>query len=252
MVGLGSRLDPTYKTPMTQHEMTDPPPPTRLHTPSGDFPLRECRINVGGREWAVVYTAALVSPEDESRFLGEFAGTLPYGVVLWPAAIALAHEVATRADEFRGRRVLELGAGTGLPGVVAASLGARVVQTDRNEGALDVCRHNGERNGAIGIVYCVADWTDWHDAERYDWIIGSDVLYGEELQPSLRRIFEANLAPGARVLIADPFRAPSLRFLEVLEGAGWKITMSKWTIGEEKSPRAVGVFEMSPAGPNAM
>ena len=42
-------------------------------------------------------------------------------MVLWPAAIALAHEVAERADTLRGARVLELGAGTGLPGIVAAT-----------------------------------------------------------------------------------------------------------------------------------
>ena len=59
---------------------------------------------------------------------------VPYGIVLWPAAIALAHEIASR--QVAGMRVLELGAGTGLPGIVAASLGAHVVQTDKQELAL--------------------------------------------------------------------------------------------------------------------
>ena len=38
-----------------------------------------------------------------------------------------------RAGGLRGCRVRELGSGTGLPGFVAASLGARVVQTSRAE-----------------------------------------------------------------------------------------------------------------------
>ena len=127
--------------------------PAILATTIGDFPLFECRLQVGGREWSVLHTGAVVTPDDELRYLEGPAKQLPYGVVLWPAAIALAHELATRVDAFRGKRVLELGAGTGLPGVVAASLGARVVQTDRSELALAVCRRNGERNGTTGIEY---------------------------------------------------------------------------------------------------
>ena len=75
-----------------------------------------------------------------------------YGVARWPAAIALAHQVAARADVFRGGRVLGLGAGMGLPGLAAAALGGRVVQTDRDELALAVCTLNDARNGARSIA----------------------------------------------------------------------------------------------------
>lgn len=224
------------------------PAPPVVQTSAGDFPLRECRLSVGGREWSVLHTGAVLTPDDEQRYFADLAGQLPYGVVLWPAAIALAHEIATRPDAFRGRTVLELGVGTGLPGIVAASLGARVTQTDRQDGAMAVCRLNGERNGAPSIEYRVIDWTAWDVATRYQWIIGSDVLYGEELHPALQRIFETNLAPGGHVLLSDPFRSVSLRVLEGLEAAGWTVTVTKWTVGEVGSPRAVGVFELDPPG----
>ena len=143
---------------------------------------------------------------------------LPYGVSVWPSAIALAHEIAARAEAFRGRSVLELGAGIGLPGIVAASLGGRVVQTDRDELALHLCKRNGERNDPAAIEYRLADWTEWDDPERYDWIIGSDILYGESLHPHLRRIFESNLASKGRILLADPFRGSVLCFLRDIGG----------------------------------
>ena len=217
-----------------------------LRTSSGDFPLQEVRVAVGGREWSVLHTDAVLSHADEARFLGEKKDRLPYGVALWPAAIALAHEVASRADAFCGARVLELGAGTGLPGIVAASLGARVVQTDRQEVAMSVCRRNGERNGVQAIEYRLVDWAEWDDGERYDCILGSDILYGETAHPHLRRILERNLAPGGRVLLSDPFRAASLRLLEGMEADGWGITMAKWTIGEGSERRPVGVFDLVP------
>jgi predicted nicotinamide N-methyase len=217
-----------------------------LHTSAGDFPLHEYRLRQAGREWTILHTNAVLSYADESYFLRELRERLPYGVALWPAAIALAHDVAARANDFRGRRVLELGAGTGLPGIVAASLGGQVVQSDRHELALSMCRRNGERNNVQTIEYRLADWTTWSDTGRYEWIFGSDILYGEAMHPYLRQIFESNLAPTGRILLADPFREASMPLLEEMEAQGWTISLSKWNIGEEASLRPVGVFELSP------
>jgi methyltransferase-like protein 23 len=219
-----------------------------LRTTGGDFPMHEYRLRLDGREWSVLHTGALLTRDDESRLIGETVNRLPYGVALWPSAIAMAHEVASRASAFRGRMVLELGAGTGLPGIVAASFGASVLQTDRDELALSVCRRNGERNGLPDIALRLSDWTTWDDAGRYDWIIGSDILYGESLHPHLRRIFESSLAPEGRMLLADPFRGRGIRFLETLEVEGWGVTFSRWDVGEEASPRPIGVFELLPPG----
>lgn len=222
------------------------PGPRTLHTPVGDLPLHEYHLRVAGRALTILHTGALLTNDDEAHFLSEWADTVPYGVALWPSAIALTHELLARADALRGARVLELGAGTGLPGIVAASLGASVVQTDRNELALSVCRRNGARNGAPAIEHRLVDWAEWGDTAHYDWIIGSDILYHEAAHPDLRRLFAAGLAPGGRILIADPFRARSLRLLETLEGEGWTIGMTKWQIGEAGAQRPIGLFELAP------
>ena len=223
----------------------DETPPV-LRTTAGDFPLSECRLSVGGREWSVLHAAAVVSRAEESQFLDDEGRALPYGVALWSAAIALAHEVATRPAEFRGKSVLELGAGTGLPGVVAASLGASVVQTDRHELALHLCRLNAERNGAAVAECRLADWAEWDDRREYDWVVGADVLYSDLQHGHLRRIFEQNLAPGGRVLVADPYRGVSLLLLEDLEAGGWKVSHSRWSVGGGGDARPVAVYELSP------
>jgi predicted nicotinamide N-methyase len=196
-------------------------------------------VELAGRSFGILHTGAIVSHADEERFLRGEDVKLPYGIVLWPAAIALAHELAAR--ELEGMRVLELGAGTGLPGIVAASRGAQVVQTDRQELVLHLCRKNAERNAIAMILHRIADWTAWDVADRYDLIIGSDILYAAELHPHLRHIFETNLAAGGRLLIGDPFRPSSVALLEQMEAAGWKVSMTKFTLG----PRRVGVFEVT-------
>lgn len=220
--------------------------PHLLQTTTGDFPLDEYRLQQAGRTWSILHTSAILTYADEEQFFREMMDRLPYGVALWPAAIALAHELADREAAIRGRSVLELGSGTGLPGIVAASLGGEVVQTDRHELAMYVCKRNGARNGVETITYRVADWTAWTDTGRYDWIIGSDILYNAALHPHLRQIFERNLTPSGRVLIADPFRDVSLGLLEELEASGWRVSLSKWSVGAERAPRSIGLYELAP------
>jgi len=213
-----------------------------LSTTAGELALEEYRLELEGRTWGILHNGAVLSFDDEQRFL---KGTtkLPYGIVLWPSSIALAHEVVGRV--LAGKRVLELGAGTGLPGIVAASLGANVVQTERQDVALFVCKRNAARNGLTTIEHRSADWTAWTDEAKYDCILASDVLYATQLHPHLRKIFEQNLAPGGVVLLSDPFRKQSLALLEAMAGDGWNVSLSKWTVGIAPPERPVGVYELT-------
>lgn len=224
----------------------------------------------------MLHTGAVLSWVDEQHYLSEDRARLPYGAALWPAGIALAHEVAADPGAWAGRRVLELGAGTGLPGIVAASLGARVLQTDKHPLALDLCARNGRRNGVPAgdadgaIAYQRADWADWPSDPRlnagvdagfdagFDVVLGADVCYAEGLHDALGAVLARVVAPGGRVLLTDPFRRASYGFLERLEGAGWGVTMSRWSVGlaepepgrdpDETAPRAIGAYTLVPPG----
>lgn len=230
--------------------MTAPTAPSNtLHPPTGDLPLQECRLTAAGQEWTIQHAGLILTHTDESRFLRELKDQLPYGLALWPAAIALAYEIAARADEFQTTSALELGAGTGLPGITAAALGAHVVQTDRHPFALALCQRNGARNGLTTIEYRLTDWATWEDDTHYDWILGSDILYAQTQHHHLHNIFNSNLTPTGRILLSDPFRQMSIRMLETLEGEGWTVTMSKWRLGDEISPRPIGIFELLPPAP---
>ncbi|NVB82333.1 MAG: methyltransferase domain-containing protein [Kofleriaceae bacterium] len=214
-----------------------------VYTTAGDRPLEEIQLSLDGRTWSILQTGLVVSREQEVAFLrAQKTAPRPYGIVLWPAAIALAHDLATR--DLAAKRILELGAGTGLPGIVAAARGARVVQTDHQQLVLDLCTRNAARNGVTTIEHRMADWTAWEDAARYDVILGADILYAESLHPHMRHIFDANLATSGTVLLADPFRDTSVRLLEAMQADGWRITMDKWTVAVTPRPRPIGVFTL--------
>jgi methyltransferase-like protein 23 len=206
-----------------------------------DPPRDEYHLRLGPHAWTIAHGGALIDVWDEQRYLGEERSVAPYGVALWPASIALAHELASLAAELRGKHVLELGAGTGLPGIVAATFGARVVQTDFHEAVLALGRRNAERNRVHDIEHRLADWTRWGESARYDLILGADVIYAPRNHPHLRAIFESNLAPGGRLLLTDPFRKSSLELLEAMEHDGWTVRMTKWTVEE----RAVAAYDLS-------
>jgi len=216
-----------------------------LSTSIGEIVLHEYRVSLGPRTWSFLHTGAVLTLADEQRFLKQESDRLPYGVMLWPASIALAHEVLARAGELEGKRVLELGAGTGVPGLVAASLGARVLQTDRDEVALHVCAMNAERNRVAGVERRLADWETFESEAPYDLILGADVLYATSLHERLRAICEAHLAPGGSVLFSDPFREQSLPLLESMEASGWRASLAKWSIELAEGQRSIAVYELT-------
>ena len=219
--------------------------PVVLQTTAGDVALEEYRLVIADRAWTILHTGLVLSDEDEQRYLAGPRARLPYGVALWPASIAFAHELMVRGDAMKGRRALELGAGTGLPGIVAAALGAHVVQTDRQPAALHLCRLNAERNGVVSAEQRAGDWRDWHDTARYDCIIGADILYAESVHPHLRSIFESNLAEGGQVLLSDPLRPSSLKLLELLDASGWNVSFNTWSVGAGDAARSLAVYVIS-------
>jgi methyltransferase-like protein 23 len=210
-----------------------------LSTTIGDVPLHEHRLTVGARAWSILHTGAVLTLDDEQRFFDQ-PTRLPYGAMLWPSAIALAHDVVSR--DLAGKRVLELGAGIGLPGLVAVAGGAHVVQTDNDDVALHVGRLNAARN-AVTVTHRAADWTRFDDADRYDVVLGSDILYAAAMHEPLAEIFARNVAPGGRLLLADPLRAASMPLLERLESRGWRLVLGTWSVVD----RTIAVYELSRA-----
>mmetsp|Transcript_22778 Transcript_22778/g.71371 ORF Transcript_22778/g.71371 Transcript_22778/m.71371 type:complete len:248 (+) Transcript_22778:309-1052(+) len=102
------------------------------------------------------------------------------GQVVWPVSVLLA-SFAARQD-WRGLRVVELGAGCGLPGLVAARRGARVALTDGSAVCLDLLRQSVE---AFGSTAAVAElvWGDRASADAFaaahgaaDVVLGADVV----------------------------------------------------------------------------
>ncbi|XP_021234872.1 EEF1A lysine methyltransferase 3 [Numida meleagris] len=94
--------------------------------------------------------------------------------------------------DFRGRTVIELGAGTGIVGILAALLGGDVTITDLPM-ALDQIRENVRRNAAAvaaaagrARVRALAWGRELSSFPRgYDVVLGADVVYEPRCFPAL-------------------------------------------------------------------
>ncbi|PKM41646.1 MAG: methyltransferase [Firmicutes bacterium HGW-Firmicutes-8] len=147
----------------------------------------------------------------------------PVWVELWPPSLAIARWL-WEGPSLAGKSVLELGAGLGLPGVVAGLKGGQVLQTDYIPEALRIARENAALNNVSGIRTAVADWRSFDISGTFDYIIGSDILYHPELNPYLKKIFQTNLRPGGTIVMGDPGRRESLAFVKSLADEGWHVT----------------------------
>src|SRR5579862_7763060 len=100
--------------------------------------LLEERIELAGREVSLLRPPSAEELIDEEAFdEDEF---LPYWAEVWASGLALAEAVSQL--DLRGVRVLELGAGLGLPSLAAALGGADVLATDWAADAVALLRDN--------------------------------------------------------------------------------------------------------------
>ena len=128
---------------------------------------------------------------------------LPYWAELWRSGVALAEVVS--ALDVRDLRVLELGAGLGLPSLAAALRGAKVLATDWAEDAVALLRANAKRN-SIKLRVKRVRWDAPEALLReapWELVFGADLLYEER---NAAQLLELLPQLGGKIIIADPGR----------------------------------------------
>jgi predicted nicotinamide N-methyase len=159
---------------------------------------------------------------------------LPYWADLWPSAVALADVVARRPPA--GLRVLELGCGIALPGIVAARGGAAdVLLADWSPDAIAFATDNAARAG-VRVRTVVASWEAPEPLSvegGWDLVLASDVLYEERNVLPLLEALDALLGPAGEAWITDPRRRHTPAFLE--------LAAETWRTGTLPSAKVDGV-----------
>lgn len=121
-------------------------------------------------------------------------GNPPYWAFCWASGQAMARWVLDHADSFRGKTVIDFGAGSGVVAVAAALAGARVIACDLDSDALDAVARNADLNHVD--IACVEGL---EQCAKADILLAADVLYDLE-NLALLDLF---LSFAERVYVAD-------------------------------------------------
>jgi predicted nicotinamide N-methyase len=203
------------------------------------FDLVTETVQVADLSFAITRPRSAEDLIDEDEYADD--ERLPYWADLWPSGRALATALATR--NIAGLRMLELGAGLGLPSLVALSRGAHPLATDWYAVALAFARANAHVAGLPPLATLEVDWgkppKTLRSSGPYDLIVGADVAYEARHAAQLAPLVDELASPSSTVIIADPRRPDANALVGRLDAAGWAHRRDDLRIGgrpDEQGP----------------
>jgi predicted nicotinamide N-methyase len=138
--------------------------------------------------------------------LGEMGLPPPYWAFAWAGGQALARYVLDQGGVFAGKRVLDIGAGSGIAAIAAAKSGAHnVAAADIDVLAVSAMGLNAAANG-VTIAATTDDWLSG-TAPSGDIVLVGDLFYERPLAERVIGFVRRCAAAGSLVLVGDPRRS---------------------------------------------
>tara|TARA_R110002020_G_scaffold175238_1_gene367132 strand:- start:138 stop:767 length:630 start_codon:yes stop_codon:yes gene_type:complete len=128
----------------------------------------------------------------------------PYWAYQWAGGLALAHHFSAHPAVVTGKHVLDIGAGSGLVGIVAARADAQVQAAEIDANGQAAIALNAAANG-VAITLCDID-LDGPAPGDIDLIAAGDVFYNAEVAALMLPFLQRCRSAGIDVLIGDPDR----------------------------------------------
>lgn len=197
-------------------------------------------LRIGGVEFRIRTLSdrqQYYDPDGSAERAGISSATWPLFGMLWPAGIALAE--AMSRFPIAGRRILEVGCGTGLSSLVLRKRGADITASDHHPLAGEFLNANAELNGLPPLNFQQAQWQGPNPhLGQFDLIIGSDVLYERDHPALLAGFLAVHAKTNACVVISDPGREHRGRFSALMVGQGYARTEQRFgKEGKEEDSR---------------
>ena len=140
----------------------------------------------------------------------------PYWGKLWPSAIALSRFVVNHPHYIQHKKLAELGAGLGLPSLVAAGYADSVLCSDHDAEAVAIGKRSALHNRLRNLETMVVDWHHLPENFEADVLFLSDVNYEPSSFDHLLQLVNAFLEKDTTILISTPQRLMAKEFIAQL------------------------------------
>ncbi|KAK0708896.1 putative methyltransferase-domain-containing protein [Apiosordaria backusii] len=195
--------------------------------------------------------AAVVLLESRSTISG--SGTT--GLRTWEAALHMGQYLCANPTLVKGKRLLELGTGTGYVAILCAKYldSEHVIASDGSEDVVNNLPDNLFVNGLQGsdkVSVSELRWghallgteeEEWNGGRKVDVVLGADITYDVSVIPALVATLQELVAksPGVVILIAatERNRATFESFLEVCQKRGFRVNYETFPVPPRREQR---------------
>ncbi len=167
----------------------------------------------------------------------------PFWAILWPASIILAQYLTKIPPP---KRILELGAGLGLPSLFAAAFGHKVLATDKDELPLKLLQKAASEQG-ITLATQPLDWLNPDLPHSFDLIVGAEIIFKSSLFAPLLNLFQRFLNGNGQILLAhEEERKRTLVPFLVKAEAFFTVETALYRIKDEMEEKVIILNRLTP------
>ncbi|MCW3086882.1 MAG: methyltransferase protein [Sediminibacterium sp.] len=141
----------------------------------------------------------------------------PFWAKIWPTAEEMAAFLKAEPHWITGKRVLELGAGIGLPSFTMAQHAAGMIISDHAAGAVSLIEKNIQYLDLPHVRAMCLDWNHFPDGIQTETLLLSDINYAPDQFGPLLTLIRKFLAQGATIILSTPQRITINPFAEALQ-----------------------------------
>lgn len=141
----------------------------------------------------------------------------PYWARIWPAAMALSACIVAQQNIFKGRRIVELGAGLGLPSLIAAKYAKSVLITDYITEPFSYITATIQHHQYTNCSTAVCNWKNITELPEADILLLSDINYAAEDIASIVDVIEFYIKKRTTIFLATPQRIVGRDFIHAVQ-----------------------------------
>ena len=159
----------------------------------------------------------LVKPTYDHLLAVDKSIRFPFWAKIWPSSIAMTSFLQSDPDLIQSKKVLELGAGIGLPSFFIAASCSEMIISDYDADAVELIEMNIKSLGLNHVKAMCLDWNNFPEDLKADTLLLSDINYDPEQFEPLMKLIHQFVSNGATVVVATPERITATPFATLLQ-----------------------------------